>query len=455
MTSTDGVTWTVKLHPASSSLTTPDYDAACCQVQLGPPRQPVQPVVTVGERHQHVVRRDRPPGRCGWCSSSRTTSYPGLLARALGYIAFSPKALTEVVVRDSCPTPSAPVRFMLKDWTWDSQMVLVRNPTYWNRPLPYVDQLVIRTILDEDQRMNSFINGEGNPLTLIRASSRPLTACARVRSTRPRWCSTVATTWCSTPPSRRSTTFFASPQGICAVARHDEVQQGLSSAGLNPPVDTLFRSDSPFYDASLKLPASDPVQAQKLLGRRRCGEGRSDQDHARGRSRPPRTGRRPSGSKPTLHRSRTSRSASTSPTAQRQSTRVLSKNYEAHLWGLQFDDPDPVMPSFFLSANQSSNVTGYSDTAVDAALNAGRNTFDPAKRVAAYKDVQRILATSVPTSGLYQRPFVLTFGAQEPPQPAALRGRGALHRPDLDRAQVAPQLEGEGCPRSWLSRSGR
>src|SRR5207248_10937697 len=90
-------------------------------------------------------------------------------------------------------------------------------------------------------------------------------------------------------------------------------------------------------------------------------------------------------------------------------TRIISKNYDANLWVIQFDDPDPVLPSLFLSSNAtSSNVTGYSDSQMDQALLAGRNTFDGARRVAAYKDMQRNLVTNVPT-WIYQRPFASSF----------------------------------------------
>src|SRR5213076_1144333 len=42
--------------------------------------------------------------------------------------------------------------FVIKSWTRDSQMTLVRNPTYWNAPLPYLDSLVLKPIVDESQR---------------------------------------------------------------------------------------------------------------------------------------------------------------------------------------------------------------------------------------------------------------------------------------------------------------
>jgi len=39
--------------------------------------------------------------------------------------------------------------FMLQDWKVEQQMVLKRNPSYYKKGLPYVDELVLRTIPDE------------------------------------------------------------------------------------------------------------------------------------------------------------------------------------------------------------------------------------------------------------------------------------------------------------------
>jgi peptide/nickel transport system substrate-binding protein len=39
--------------------------------------------------------------------------------------------------------------FMLADWKVEQQMVFKKNPTYWKKGLPYVDEVVIRTIPDE------------------------------------------------------------------------------------------------------------------------------------------------------------------------------------------------------------------------------------------------------------------------------------------------------------------
>src|SRR5205085_12057105 len=52
--------------------------------------------------------------------------------------------------------------FTIQKWARDSQWVLVRNPTYWRSPQPYVDQLVVNPIIDETARKNTFTSGGAN-----------------------------------------------------------------------------------------------------------------------------------------------------------------------------------------------------------------------------------------------------------------------------------------------------
>ena len=49
--------------------------------------------------------------------------------------------------------------FIMEQWVRGSEMVLVRNPDYWNAPQPYLERLVIRYIPEHQQRVNSLIAG--------------------------------------------------------------------------------------------------------------------------------------------------------------------------------------------------------------------------------------------------------------------------------------------------------
>jgi len=70
---------------------------------------------------------------------------------------------TAIQAKGATAFSTAPVGagpFVLKSWSRDSQMVLVRNPNYWLSPRPYLDQLVFKVIIDESQRMNTQKTGD-------------------------------------------------------------------------------------------------------------------------------------------------------------------------------------------------------------------------------------------------------------------------------------------------------
>jgi peptide/nickel transport system substrate-binding protein len=61
----------------------------------------------------------------------------------------------------------------------------------------------------------------------------------------------------------------------------------------------------------------------------------------------------------------------------------------------QYVDPEPDFYSALLSTSPS-NITGISNTSMDAALNTGRSSLDLNTRINAYKTVQQIFIDQVP-----------------------------------------------------------
>src|SRR5205807_1075123 len=48
---------------------------------------------------------------------------------------------------------------VLTSWVRDSNMVFDRNAGYWNAPRPYVDELVVKPVVDETSRVDSYKSG--------------------------------------------------------------------------------------------------------------------------------------------------------------------------------------------------------------------------------------------------------------------------------------------------------
>src|SRR5262249_31439361 len=73
----------------------------------------------------------------------------------------SPQAIQQMGTGfTNAPVGAGP--FLLKSWLRDSQMTLVRNPAYWDAPRPYVDQVIMKPVIDESQRVNTFVAGQAS-----------------------------------------------------------------------------------------------------------------------------------------------------------------------------------------------------------------------------------------------------------------------------------------------------
>ena len=78
--------------------------------------------------------------------------------KGLGYIA-SPAAI-EQHGDDYGNNPVGAGPFMVGEWTRGDHLTLVRNPNYWNAPLPKLDSITFRAIPDNAQRVNVLKTGE-------------------------------------------------------------------------------------------------------------------------------------------------------------------------------------------------------------------------------------------------------------------------------------------------------
>src|SRR6185436_17954587 len=148
-------------------------------------------------------------------------------------------------------------------WVRDSQMVLVRNPTYWNAPLPYLDQLILKPIVDETQRRNTFCAGSKDSLSFIQAVSN-------ADSMQKDNCGAIEPFVLNgglnmfynvTKPPMNN---LKLRQGIAKAIDFNDYSK-VVTLGLIPPTRSAFRPDSPFYDANILQPAFDPAGAQQLF----------------------------------------------------------------------------------------------------------------------------------------------------------------------------------------------
>jgi peptide/nickel transport system substrate-binding protein len=93
---------------------------------------------------------------------SSAPNFPPLIAPStVTNVMHSPKAVQEMKEGyNRHPVGTGP--FQLKSWQSGDRIVLERNPTYWDKDRPYLDQVTIRPLPDATARFASLLSGEAD-----------------------------------------------------------------------------------------------------------------------------------------------------------------------------------------------------------------------------------------------------------------------------------------------------
>ena len=94
------------------------------------------------------------------------SGFPYNLVLAAGW-PFSPTA-AKAAGEDAPAKPVGTGPFVFKSWERDSRLVVTRNEDYWQKDLPYLDEIVFRPIPDEDTRISSLKTGDVDVVQSLR-----------------------------------------------------------------------------------------------------------------------------------------------------------------------------------------------------------------------------------------------------------------------------------------------
>jgi len=306
----------------------------------------------------------------------------------------SPKSLTGNP--DTAPVGAGP--FVLKDWVRDDHMTLVRNPSYFDAPRPYLNELIIRPIPDATQRYNSLVAGQGQ----ILYDSVDFKAMATAEKGGYKIFRTdlgggftfVLNT--SRAPMNDVRVRQAIEFGLDRDVLNDLVNQGRANI-----VDTIAAPDTPFHDPAITYPKPDRGRAQRLIDQVVHDTGKpvtftiltnpQNQSTAEAIQ--------------TLLSEIKGFKISVSTMDSTQAT-VVQGNYDMAPSGTFFVDPEPKLWDQFHSGSPR-NVTRYSNPKVDAALDTARSSQNVDERRAAYAVVQRALIDDEPVLSLWRLPSSL------------------------------------------------
>lgn len=177
-TSDGGTTWTLKLRDGLTFSNGTPLDAAAVQFNWERVKDPA--VGSSGRGGASFVSTMAPSGQTLDFTLTRPIArFQNVIAQEqLNWIG-EPQALQAgPQAFDANPIGAGP--FVLKSWTRGGELVLERNPNYYDSPRPYLDELVLRTNTDAGQRFATVQSGgadgtlSSNPDLAARAAEEGL-----------------------------------------------------------------------------------------------------------------------------------------------------------------------------------------------------------------------------------------------------------------------------------------
>jgi peptide/nickel transport system substrate-binding protein len=336
----------------------------------------------------------------------------------------SPKAITEQGDQyGSHPVGAGP--FMLKSFVRDSKITMVRNPSYWNAPRPYVDELVFVGVTDESQRNNSLTTGEANLLY-----TNQVTSADELNKK-----GAVPTSIASNGGFNLIFNMTKPPfsdirlrQAVVLGFDRNDYDRVINN-NVVPPTNSMFAPTSPFHDPNIQQPAFNPTQAQALFNQLAAENGGPLQltlDTYNLAS----TQLQAQYIQGALQKFQNVKVTIDAANTAVQTARLNQRDYQFGIFGNHFDDPDPLMVNGVM-CNSNPSPMGFCDSKFDSLVAHSRQTFDVNERINDFKEMQKIIYTSLPRV-YYERRNSWVFAASNV-QGVALYGNAV---PFFDRLWI-------------------
>lgn len=294
----------------------------------------------------------------------------------------SPSAIEAGTIGEQ-PVGAGP--FLLKEWVRDDHMTFVRNDGYWDAPRPYLDEVVVRPILDPTQRINALTTGQGDATMVLSPADA-----ARLED------QGFALNEMSLNGGISLLFNFETPLGgderfrtaLRLAIDNEQISEVVHQGAVTDHAMTLMSASSPFYDESLSFASPDVERAQELI------------DELAEENGGPVSFSIVVGTPTQAYGDAVQAQLSALDNLDVE-IEVLQTGAHTQKVNVQRDfvvalgnsfnlDPEPRTHDFFLTGSPR-NYTGYSDPEMDAALKAGRIAVTPEERNDAYRTVQQLL----------------------------------------------------------------
>jgi peptide/nickel transport system substrate-binding protein len=261
-TADKGLTWVLKIRPDVKFSDGTPYDAAAVQYNWQRIADPANRV-PFAQYAQEVGTYEMPdPLTLKLTLKAADPYFDQWVARALSTIG-SPTALkANATAFSSKPVGAGP--YLLKDWVRLSSMTFVRNPNYWQKGKPYIDEIDTKFVSDDAARANTLTSGAASvALEGAAANLRQYRASGKydVQNTPTNGGGYGFIMNLSKPPFND----LRVRQAIALTLNSAEIVQRSDNGDKSAVMKTIDEKFSPYYNPKLTLPKQDPAAAQKLI----------------------------------------------------------------------------------------------------------------------------------------------------------------------------------------------
>jgi peptide/nickel transport system substrate-binding protein len=407
ITSTDGKVWDLKLRPNVKFTDGTTLDADAVKFNIDRIKDPATPPPSPNRSSANQIASMQvvDPLTLRLTLTAPSGQFPRVLGSTIAWIG-SPTAFQ----KDPAGFATKPVGagpFMLKEYVRGDHALLVRNPTYWNAPLPYLDQVNVRIIPDDSQRINSMYAGE---IQMSRVNRPQDCADAKAKG---RGCTVAILNGANDLIFNNAKAPFNNKtfrQAVGEAIDRDAYNQSVEG-GFGLPVSTMFQPTSPFHEPDIIVSKYDPADAAAKFKALYDANGGKKTEFTISAS------QGKSFTAAEFFQAQLNQDGSGQCKActfkqyvtvnlQQVTTVQLVSNstngtYDAQVWANLPLDPEPNLYISFLSTS-STNFNKFSNSQMDAALNTEHTALDQNARKAAMRTFQQVWAEEQP-SFMYAR----------------------------------------------------
>jgi peptide/nickel transport system substrate-binding protein len=257
--------------------------------------------------------------------------------------------------------------------------------------MPYVDQLVIKFIADDQQRVDTFKAGGGN---LIYTNVPELAAQVAQGGGHGMSLALSGGPCIYFNLERAPANDLRFRQAVYAGINLAQMTKTLHG-DLIQPLDSLFVPNSPIYDKSQLQPGYDPVKAQQLFDAIYASNGNQDIAFPLTVLNQSLYVNQAQFIQASLNQFNHVKVTLDVQSVQTEIANVNQRNYQVAMFSSSFNDPDPKWVNTFVST-ASPSPTAWKNSAFDAAIADAKSTLDANKRVADFREALRQFYTDMP-----------------------------------------------------------